>query len=344
MLEFYSDQEMYTFDDVCLAPQYSKIVSRKDVDLTSGKLRLRSPIISANMDSITGYGMLKAMMSCGGLGILHRFMTLTELESIVDKFYNEVDHAYEHLALSVGVKQSKEYIEYCTHSAKIICVDIAHGHSEHTINTIRKIKSFSPKSIIIAGNVATSEAVEDLANAGASILKIGIGPGSFCSTRVVTGHGIPQLSAIAACAEKAKKLGVEIIADGGIRSAGDAAKAIGAGADYIMVGSLLSATDETPGAVEVIDGKKYKKYRGSASFEIQAENGLNQSEIVPEGVSQWKLCKGPVKDIIYQLCGGLKSALSYSGAQNIQEFKQKAKFVRVTSNSYIEGTPHGLKQ
>lgn len=344
-MQFYSDSEFYTFDDVCLVPQYSEVSSRKDVSLKTGLLNLELPIISANMDTVTGIEMLLAMYNAGGLGILHRFLNFDSLVGQVSTFYKELGkEAFNSLALSVGVKDSKEFIEFCTSKARIICVDIAHGHSKHTIETIKYIKKLNKDSIVIAGNVATAAGVIDLIFAGAQIIKIGIGSGGFCTTRIVTGHGIPQLSAISICSEVAKRHGAEIIADGGIRNSGDIAKSLAAGANYVMLGSLLSATNEAPGKVVNINGSLFKEYRGSASFETQIASGKEKSQIVPEGVAQMKPCKGPVNDVLFQLSGGLRSALSYSGAFNIKEFQEKAKFVRVTSNSYIEGTPHGLNQ
>lgn len=350
MLNFYSKNELYTFDDVCLVPQFSEVSSRNDISLTSGKLQLKLPIMSANMDTVTEVPMLLAMYEAGGLGILHRFMSLQRLKELVTDFTSYFGggakyqgNGFDHLALSVGVKQSQEWLEFCAHHAKVICIDIAHAHSKHTLETINKIKKFNQNNIVIAGNIATPQAVGDLVDAGADLLKLGIGPGSFCTTRVVTGHGIPQLSAISMCAERAKELGVETIADGGIRNSGDIAKSIAAGADYVMIGSLLAATDEAPGRVVDINGQRYKEYRGSASFEVQVASGKDKSQIVPEGASQLKLCKGPAKDVLAQLAGGLRSALSYSGSFDIDTFKRKAMFVRVTSNSYVEGTPHGLK-
>ncbi len=239
-------------------------------------------------------------------------------------------------------KKSYQLLDYILDSARIVCIDIAHGHSQHVINLIKIIKKSRPEAIIIAGNVATVEGLKDLAEAGASIIKVGVGPGSLCSTRVVTGHGVPQLTVIDRCSKASKELGVEIIADGGLRNSGEIAKALAAGADYAMLGSLLAGTAETPGKNITIDGQQYREYRGMASFNAQKAIGKDPNKIVPEGVSKLIKCKGPVANVIHQLTGGLRSALSYSGAHNLQQFREKAQFVRITSASRVEGEPHGL--
>jgi len=339
-MKFLTQSELLTFDDVTLVPQYSTISSRTEVDLTSGRLKLKLPIISSNMDSVTELEMMRAMEKAGGLGILHRFLSLERLQEIVRQFK---DSSSSRLALSVGVRSSDQFLEYCAKEAEIVCLDVAHGHSQHALRTLEKLKKFNNDLIIIAGNVATGQGLTDLADAGASIIKVGVGSGSFCTTRVMTGHGIPQLSAISACAARAQELGVEIIADGGVRNSGDIAKCLAAGANYVMLGGLLAATDEAPGQVFVAsDGKRFKQYRGSASLETQVDFGREKETIVPEGVSQFKPARGPVSKILHQLAGGLRSALSYTGASTIPQFQEKALFVKVTHSSFIEGTPHGL--
>lgn len=344
MFEFTTNETLLTFDDVCLVPQYSTVASRSDVCLsTGGALKLPIPLISANMDTVSEAKMLVAMHRAGGLGIMHRFMPSSKLKEEVSYFYDQVESPRESLALSVGTnKESYELLPWIIDKARIVCIDIAHGYSEQVIKMIKVIRSISSEAIIIAGNIATADAVSALAEAGASVLKAGIGPGSLCSTRVVTGHGIPQLSAIGECSKVARKIGVEIIADGGIRNSGDIAKSLAAGAHYVMLGSLLAATEESPGEVVTIENQLYKKYRGSASFDCQVAAGKSESKIVPEGVSQFKPFRGSVNDIVYQLVGGLKSACSYSGAHNLEEFRLKSRFVKVSPASRIEGEPHGL--
>lgn len=332
-----------TYDDVCLVPQYSEIQSRSDVDLSGGSLKLKTPLISANMDSVTEAKMAIEMATYGGLGIIHRFMDFESLTNEVNEFYNTIPNAYNHLALSLGVSQdSYDMLDYCLENAKIICIDIAHGHSKRVLDLIREIRRRSSYTTIIAGNVATADATKSLLDAGANIIKCGVGPGSMCTTRVVTGHGVPQLTVIDKCSGIARSYNAEIIADGGIRNSGDIAKAIAAGAHYVMLGSLLAGTDESPGKVLFVDGSPYKEYRGMASFNAQKSIGKDEKKIVPEGASKLKKCKGPAKDIIFQLSGGLRSALSYSGSSNLNEFRQKAEFVRITSASRAEGEPHGL--
>ena len=334
-----------TYDDVCLVPQFSKVHSRNDVNLSGGLLRLKTPLISSNMDSVTESLMAIKMHEQGGLGIIHRFMDFEKLKQEVDTFYTAIPNAFKHLALSVGVgENSYKILDYMLEVANIICIDIAHGHSQRVLDLIKAIRDKTSSHFIIAGNVATPEGTEALAKAGANIIKIGIGPGSMCTTRVITGHGIPQLSVIDKCSRVADEYGVETIADGGIRNSGDIAKALAAGADYVMLGSLLAGTDESPGKVIFVDEQPYKEYRGMASFNAQKAINKEESKIVPEGASKLKKCKGPMEDIIFQLSGGLRSALSYSGSHNLEEFRQKAQFVRITSASKAEGEPHGLRE
>lgn len=338
-----------TFDDVLLVPQYSEVKSRADVDLSmTGPLgKLCIPFLSANMDTVTESAMAVAMLKAGGRGVFHRFMPRNKFD---DEFlkYNAADRVRSLIA-SVGVgEEAKETVKYLTSGlvkAPAICIDVAHGHSLQMLEMIRFIKSHAPHVTVIAGNVATQAGTQALAEAGADIIKVGIGPGSLCSTRIVTGHGVPQLTAIQECAEQADYYSsesgrpIQIIADGGIRNSGDVAKALAAGADYVMLGSLLAATDEAPGAVINIDGIPHKQYRGMASKEVQEQLG---KQVAAEGVSQNKPCKGPVANILHELEWGLRSALTYSGARNIQEFRDKSVFRRVSSHGYVEGTPHGL--
>jgi IMP dehydrogenase len=232
----------------------------------------------------------------------------------------------------------------------IIVVDTAHGHSKGVIDMVKKIRSFSDISII-AGNVATPEAVRDLALAGADAIKVGIGPGSICTTRIVAGVGVPQLSAVYNCAKEAKKLGVRIIADGGIRNSGDIAKAIAAGADCVMLGSLLAGTDESPGQIVVYDDVTYKEYRGMGSIGAMEkgssdryfQRGVQKNKLVPEGIEGVVPYKGNVEDILHQLIGGLKSSMGYLGQKDIESVQKNAKFIRITNAGLKESHPHNIK-
>ena len=298
----YGSEVAITYDDVCLVPQFSNVHSRNDVDLSGGFLKLKTPLISSNMDSVTESLMAIKMFEQGGLGILHRFMSNEKLKQEVEAFYSAVPDAFQHLALSVGVgENSYEILDYILEVANIICIDIAHGHSQRVLDLIKSIRDKTSSHFIIAGNVATPEGTEALAKAGANVIKLGVGPGSMCTTRVITGHGVPQLSVIDKCSQVADSYGVETIADGGIRNSGDIAKALAAGADYVMLGSLLAGTDESPGKVIFIDEKPYKEYRGMASFNAQKAIGKVESKIVPEGASKLKKCKGPMEDIIFHM-------------------------------------------
>lgn len=339
-MEFYS-QETLTFDDVLLVPQLSDVSSRQEVDLTSGKLGLRLPIISANMDTVTEEKMAIEMARNGGMGIIHRFLSPSRLDQILSR----VTSSTRDFAVSVGINgDSDELVEVAIrHKVDKFCVDVAHGHHTGVADRIRMLRSRVPYDIlIIAGNVGTPNGVRYLAEAGADIVKVGIGPGSHCTTRVVTGHGYPQLTAIMDCSATARALDVEIIADGGIRNSGDIAKAFAAGASYIMAGRLLAGTDESPGDVEYDKLKgKIKVYRGMASMSAQRDRGRSHDRIIAEGVRSSVAYSGPVKSVLGRLRGGICSAFSYTGAHCMDEFRERAKFIRVTHNSYIEGTPHG---
>ncbi len=233
----------------------------------------------------------------------------------------------------------------------VLVVDTAHGHSKGVGDTVKYIRENFPEVTIIGGNIATPEAVEFLAEAGVDAVKVGIGPGSICTTRVVTGIGAPQLSAIIECVAVAKKLGIRVIADGGIKLSGDVAKAISAGADAVMLGSLLAGTNESPGEIIYANGRTYKSYRGMGSIGAMKEGGKerygqasvqNDQKFVPEGIEGRILLKGSAGGEIYQLVGGLKSSMGYQGAKTIAELHKKARFVKITSASLAESHPHDV--
>jgi IMP dehydrogenase len=233
----------------------------------------------------------------------------------------------------------------------IIVLDSAHGHSKNIVNTLRAVKDAFPNMQIVAGNVATADAVEDLIQAGADCIKIGVGPGSICTTRIVAGVGVPQLTAIYNCAQAAAKYGIPIIADGGIKFSGDITKAIGMGANVIMIGSLFAGTDETPGETFLYQGRTYKGYRGMGSLGAMKlgssdryfqESTGNVSKLVPEGIEGKVPYRGPLADTVYQLMGGLRSGMGYVGAHNIETLRTKAKFVRISAAGLKESHVHDV--
>lgn len=262
-----------------------------------------------------------------------------------------------HLMAGAAVGVKGDYLErteaLLEAGADVIVVDIAHGHSENAINCVRQIKTAFKNCELIAGNVATGNGAEDLIKAGVDAVKIGVGSGSICITRVITGSGVPQLTAIVDSVQTANNYDIPVISDGGIRNSGDVTKALAAGSSSIMIGSLLGGTDESPGKTLVKNGKKYKIYRGMASFYAslgrryreegaQVVDSDDLNDYVPEGVEAMVPYKGSVVEIVRQLVGGLRSGLSYCGAKNISEMQKNAEFIRITSAGYIESQPHDV--
>lgn len=468
-------KEGLTFDDVLLVPSKSEVLPR-DVEITTRltqSIKLNVPIISAGMDTVTDSRMARAIAREGGIGVIHKNMSIEDQAMEVDKVKRSehgiiTDPIYlskEHTVLEAlqimeryhisgipitqGLKligiltnrdlrfetdYSKKIEELMTkdnlitasvdttlieakeilrkykieklplvdidnnlkglittkdiekaikypNSAKdtnsrllvaaaigvtedtmrrvrflvesqvdVVVVDTAHGHQIGVIRTVEEIRNKYPHLDIIAGNVATAEATRDLINAGASAVKVGIGPGSICTTRVVTGIGVPQITAINDCALEADKYNIPIIADGGIKFSGDITKALAAGADVVMVGSLLAGTEESPGEIEIYQGRSYKVYRGMGSVSAMKEGSSdryfqenNISKMVPEGVEGRVPYKGPVADTIYQLIGGLRSGMGYTGCSNLNELKTKAQFIRQTAAGLRESHPHDIQ-
>lgn len=334
-----------TFDDVLLVPRYNGIRSRQDVNTSAflGTLEFSIPIISSNMDTVTGWEMAKRVAELGGLGLLHRFCSIEENVEYLRKTAHP-----EQVGISIGVgPHAIERAEaLISAGAQIVCVDVAHGHSKLVNRTIRDLRErYTDSLYIIAGNVATYAGADYLAAAGADAIKVGIGPGSVCTTRIKTGCGFPQLSAIENCS----KVDRSIIADGGIRTPGDAVKALAAGADFVMLGGLLAGTDETPGHVidkTLSDGSvvKVKRFRGMASKEAQDDfMGSMPEWKTAEGISLEVPAKGPVEAVIRDVMGGIRSALTYCGALGIEDLQRKAQFVQITPASAREGLPHGAE-
>ncbi|MBT8251925.1 MAG: IMP dehydrogenase [Nitrosopumilus sp.] len=470
-------KEGLTFDDVLLVPKYSDITSRSQTDLStklSRNITINIPFVSANMDTVTESSMAVAMARAGGIGIIHRFLTIEEqahevlkvkrsgsimienpysitseksvqdaldyasdmeisgllvvdsnskligivterdllfadpklrIEDIMTKdvvtakFGVSLDeskeilhqHRIEKLPIvddsgiikglitskditnnadfpnaskdkkgrplvgsAVGVKgdfleRSESLLEA---GADVLVVDIAHGHSENAMSTIRNIKKAFPDCELIAGNIATAQGAEDLIRAGVDAVKVGVGSGSICITRVITGSGVPQLTAVMDCAKIGKEYGIPIISDGGTRTSGDATKALASGASSVMVGSMLGGTDESPGTVLTKNGKRFKVYRGMASLaasigrksketgSISLDDDLN--DYVAEGVEAMVPYKGTVTDILKQLTGGVRSGLSYCGAHSIPQMQENAEFIKMSRAGFAESQPHDV--
>jgi len=473
-LEF---KEGLTFDDVLLVPKYSDITSRSQTDLStklSQNISINIPFVSANMDTVTESSMAMAMARAGGIGIIHRFLSIQEqanevlkvkrsgsviienpysisseksiqdaLDYAEDKeisgllvvdsnsklvgiiterdllFADTNDHIQNVMTKDVvtakpgvtldeakeilhkhrieklpivddseiikGLITSKDIINNADYpnaskdkkgrplvgaavgvkgnflersesllesGADVLVVDIAHGHSENALNTVRNIKKAFPDCELIAGNVATSQGAEDLIKAGVDAVKVGVGSGSICITRVITGSGVPQLTAVMDCAKIGKDYGIPIISDGGTRTSGDATKALAAGASSVMVGSMLGGTDESPGTVLTKNGKRFKVYRGMASLaaslgrksketgSFSLDDDLN--DYVAEGVEAMVPYKGTVTDILKQLTGGIRSGLSYCGAHTISQMQDNAEFIKMSGAGFAESQPHDV--
>ncbi|MDB5037213.1 MAG: inosine-5-monophosphate dehydrogenase [Bacteriovoracaceae bacterium] len=335
----------YTFDDVLLVPCRSAVQSRFDVNLETQftkRYRLKLPFVAANMDTVSEREMCISLNEIGATAILHRFMTTDEQVEQVKRIAEKIQSGFGTVSASVGVNQdSKERAKALVEAGvQILTVDIAHGHSESMIEMVGYLKKKFPMIDVIAGNIATAKAAEDLIKAGADAIKVGIGPGSMCTTRMITGVGMPQLSAIASCAEVGRKAGVPVIADGGIRTSGDAMKALAAGASTVMLGFVLSGCLETPG--ELVNGKKV--YRGMASRMAQTDwrGGQLPEGMAPEGESSYVNCKGPAKEIIHEFAGGVRSGMSYLNSKRLSDLEEFAYFVEVSPNTLRENMAHGL--
>ncbi len=466
-------KEGLTFDDVLLIPGHSTVLPN-EVEVSTRltkNIRLETPIMSAGMDTVTESRMAIAMAREGGIGIIHKNMTIQEQASMVDRvkrsehgiitdpFFLSPDHKVtdalsimEHYHISgvpitegtklvgiltnrdlrfetdfnqpikdimtstnlvtapvgttmdqamqllrkykieklplvdedynlkglITIKDIEKTMKY-PNAAKdqrgrlivgaavgiasntldrvkalkdagvdVIVVDTAHGHSQAVIDQVALIKKLFPDLELIAGNVATGEATEALIKAGADSVKVGIGPGSICTTRVVAGIGIPQITAVVDCVTVAKKYGIPIIADGGIKYSGDIAKAIAAGADVVMLGNLLAGTDESPGEEVMLQGRRYKVYRGMGSMGAMAEGSCdryfqeNAQKLVPEGIEGRTPYKGSVSETVFQLLGGLRAGMGYCGVANIKEMQENTRFVRITNAGLAESHPHDV--
>ena len=328
-----------SFDDVLLTPKYSEIDTRSKISLTQtvkhiGKINL--PIISSPMDTITETGMATAMYNHGGFGIVHRYNTIQQQAELVR---DVTDHGGD-CGAAIGINDDflERAIALVNSGVGMICVDVAHGHHKKVRDALKALRDALGVTVhIMAGNVATLEGFNDVADWGADSVRIGIGGGSICSTRIQTGHGIPTLQSIIDCAQSDRD--ALLIADGGIRTSGDIVKALAAGADFVILGSLLAGTDETPGkCFQSTSGERRKVYRGMASPDAQHLWRKRVSSV--EGISSSVPYKGPVADTLKLLETGIRSGVSYSGALSIAEFRNKATMIRQTPAGQVESTTH----
>jgi len=340
-----------TFDDVLLVPKLTTVESRTQVDLTTfltKKIKLEIPLISANMDTVTESRMAIELAKLGGIGIIHRFLTIEAQVEEVKKVKKEK------LLVGAAIGIRGDYLERNKALIKagvdVIVIDIAHGYSTFLLKVLNELTKKFPKTEFIAGNVATAEATEALIKNGASAVKVGIGPGALCTTRIVTGAGVPQLTAIAECVEVANKYGIPIIADGGIRQSGDIVKALAAGASTVMIGTLFSGCEESPALTFFRNNKKYKLTRGMASLMANVDRQKKDESVkcdlkryAAEGVEAVVPYRGNVSDLVHQLLGGVRSGFSYCGAKNIKELWKKAEFIQITQASLVESYPHNVE-
>jgi IMP dehydrogenase len=345
-------KEALTFDDVLLVPKYSAILpSQADLNLKLSKnLTLDIPFLSSAMDTVTESKMAIAMAEAGAIGIIHRNLSIVSQTKEVKKVKNKK------LMVGAAIGTSKDDISRAEslmdNGIDLLVIDTAHGHSKKVIQILEKIKKINNKILICAGNIASGEAAVQLYNSGADILKVGIGPGSICTTRIIAGIGVPQISAILDVKKSMKNKKIKIISDGGIKFSGDVAKALAAGADAIMMGSIFAGTEESPGKKYKYKNKFYKSYRGMGSIGAMSAGSSNRyfqknyedkSKFVPEGVEGRVIYKGKVGRIIYQLQGGLRSSMGYIGAKNINEIHKKAKFIKITKAGFYEIMVHSVE-
>ena len=353
-----------TFDDVLLVPAYSEVLPREVSTKASftRNISLNIPIVSAAMDTVSEKAMAIMLARKGGISVVHKNMGIeAQARQIreVKEYPAEGDKipcldAEGRLRVAAGVGITTDVLDRVTALVEAgvdaIVLDSAHGDSHGVVEALRKIKAVYPELDTVVGNIATAEAAVRLIEAGADSLKVGIGPGSICTTRIIAGVGVPQISAIYDVAKAAEGSGVPVIADGGLRYSGDIVKALAAGGDSVMIGSMFAGTDEAPGEIFEENGRKFKSYRGMGSVDAMKAGSRDRyfqdgedstKKLVPEGVVARVPYKGSVGDIIYQLVGGIRSGMGYCGAADIDAL-HTARFVRITANGLVENHPHDI--
>ncbi len=358
-------RECLTFDDVLLVPAYSEVLP-KDVDTRSQltkRISLAVPILSAAMDSVTESRMALAMAREGGLGVIHKNFSPEEQAAEVKLVKSaSLDGFLEHAsrdaagrarvaaAIGPGPDRDARVAALIEAGVDLVVVDTAHGHSKGVLDAVAYVKKRYPEVCVLAGNVATAEATRALAEAGADAVKVGIGPGSICTTRVVAGVGVPQITAVADCAKEAERAGITVVADGGLKLSGDVTKALAAGARTVMIGSLFAGTEESPGEVVLISGRAFKTYRGMGSLgamqkgskDRYGQGGTADEKLVPEGIEGRVPYRGPLGTILHQIVGGVRSGMGYVGARTVDELREKGRFVRITSAGLRESHVHDV--
>lgn len=358
------EKDALTFDDVLLVPQYSEITP--DMADVSTKLtntfKMNVPFLSAAMDTVSEHKLVTALALAGGLGVIHKNMSIADQAKEVEMVKNyEFDNEKNKRVLidkkgrlcvgaAIGVTADIMDRVHALMDAgvDVFVLDSAHGDSKNIINAIKNLRLEYPSMELIAGNVATYEGALDLMKAGASAVKVGMGPGSICTTRIIAGIGVPQLQAVMDCARASKEMNVPIIADGGIKYSGDVVKALAAGANTVMLGGLFATCEEAPGDIYESNGKKYRTYRGMGSIEAMAKGSTDRyfqtghKKFVAEGVQGIVEVKTTVEELVFQLIGGLKAGMGYCGSKDIPTLQEKGTFIKITNNALLESHPHDI--
>ncbi len=339
------------YDDVLILPNYSEIIpsEAKTDSRFSKNILIEIPIVSSAMDTVTNGSMSAQMAKLGGIGVIHKNYSIED--QVIEVLNAKKDEKLKIVAATgVGEKEFLRAEALVRAGVDALVIDTAHGHSVGVINQVKKYKA-SFEVDIIAGNIATETAARALVEAGVDAVKIGIGPGSICTTRVVAGIGVPQFQALINCAQYLKSVDIPFIADGGIRHSGDIVKALATGASCVMLGSLLAGCEEAASETVIHEGVKYKRYRGMGSLTAMSigskdrygQSGVSEKKkLVPEGIEGLIKSKGPLSDFLYQLVGGLRSGMGYVGAENLKELSEKANFIKISSASLKENHPHNI--